>query len=123
MPKASRVFLRGTDLYKALRAMDSKQMVKLVVDNKSFSTTYITSDIASVMAKSGHFEGLFRRGKIVRIKSIDPRRPPIHDPKRRIGRPMLQFVPVTKKTVEIWDKYFAHQRQASSQQPASVKTV
>jgi hypothetical protein len=106
MKKLKREILRSVALLQALKAMCPDHTIKLLIENKLF---HISVKQACVMVQSSSYEGEYRHGRVFKMRCVDNRKRNEHDRNFRDGRACLQFVPVTKKTVDLWDKCFAKQ--------------
>ena len=104
MKKPKRQILRGSDLLQALKAMRSDYTIKMMVWDKVF---HISVKMAISIVRTSTYEGEFRRGYIVKMREIDNRISNAHDHKFRDGRACLQFVAISPKTVDLWDKSFS----------------
>ena len=117
MGKNTRVFLRGAELRTAIAAMSApvlKYVLRADLDSPDARRSFeVSKEIACLMVKTGNFEGLLRRGRVIKIWDLDTRRPQVHDASFRDGRATLQFVPITRKTVKIWDQYFLSRQSPS----------
>lgn len=101
MIKPKRQILIGTDLSQALKAMRPDHILKMMIEEKVFS---ITVKMAVFIVRVSPYEGEFRHGRVFKIRAIDIRTSNKHDHNFRDGRSCMQFTPITRKTIEVWDK-------------------
>lgn len=66
---------------------------------------YVSVPKAAMMVREGNFVGKCGSRRVYHIKRVDKRHNP-WVPSYRVGRAMLQPIPVTSKTVRLWDRHF-----------------
>ena len=91
-------------LHQALKAMRPDCFLKMMVGDKVF---HITVKMAVAITRTAGYEGEFRHGRVFKMREIADTRVIVHDHRFRDGRACLQFVPVTKKTVDLWEHIFS----------------
>jgi len=75
---------------------------------------HITSSMALAIARGGAYEAKSRSGRVYSMREIPDRRNFIVDEEYWRDRAVIRWAsPVTKKTVDLWDRIFQAQTQAS----------
>lgn len=108
MASSKKKFLRGKELFQALTIMNScrrRELVKWIIGDISH---HVPIDQAILIVRCSSYEGKHINGRIYFIREIDDRRKNTFDSSFRDGRAMLQFTPITRKTIDLWDQHFAN---------------
>jgi len=114
MPNTSKSkfkIIRGQDLLTALESTSG--LVKWIV-GQGLEMHHITSSMALAIARGGAYEAKSRSGRVYSMREIPDRRNFIVDEEYWRDRAVIRWAsPVTKKTVDLWDRIFQAQTQAS----------
>lgn len=101
--------VREVELSNALSSMRGNWKVKWIVGGVSH---HIPVKHAAFLSRCSSYEGKVHNNRVYFIRQIDNRRSNAFDHTFRDDRPVLQFNPITSKTIDLWDQHFANRKVA-----------